>query len=253
MNSRYTFRYSIIIYLLLFTALSVIGQCDIDRHNTTWYDGWISCEQKASPNGSRGKGHWLLYELGYTYKLGATHFWNHNVPYSLDQGAKTIAIDYSMDGLQWTEFGTISLAKATGLSTYSGEEGPSLNGVDAKYVLITVLENYGGPCAGISEVKFDVQFVSSSLDDAQYSQCVKVQAFPNPFRNNLQVSITNHCGGYSTIFITDVSGRTVSPKYNVKNFKETISISLAGLPNGVYTLHSITGDHTIIEKIIKIE
>ena len=61
-------------------SLGLSAQCYMDRHNTNWHDAWVSCQTDMSPNTSRGLGHWIMYDLGYTYILGDIHVWNINDP-----------------------------------------------------------------------------------------------------------------------------------------------------------------------------
>lgn len=148
------------IYLFLlssfgFTQLS--GQCYPDRHNTNWFDGWISCETAPNPNDSYADSHWILYDFKDTYELGQLHVWNSNDPSHLDYGMQDVSIDYSLDGIDWINLGNFSFEMASGKSIYEGFKGPNFNGALARYVLITGLSNYGGECFGLSELRFEVQ------------------------------------------------------------------------------------------------
>ncbi|MBX2815940.1 MAG: carbohydrate binding domain-containing protein [Saprospiraceae bacterium] len=80
-------------------------------------------------------------------------FWNLNHPEYLDDGLKNIVIDISTDGTNWTTVDTFTLGRATGSSFYEGSRGPDLSGVAASHLLITALDNHGGGCFGLSEVK----------------------------------------------------------------------------------------------------
>jgi len=163
-------KYLLSLIIIIITIGFSNAQCFQDRHNTTWFDSWISCTKSSSPNSIRGESHWIMYDLSYTYKLEKVHFWNVNDPKQLDNGAKDIVIDYSLDGSSWTEFGTQSFDKASGKSIYEGEEAFSFNGVKARYVLLTILDNWGGDCYGFGEIKIGVspitatEMVSFNLD-----------------------------------------------------------------------------------------
>jgi len=152
--------YSLIIIISgFFTANS---QCYPDRHNTTWFDSWISCSKSQNPNSIRGDSHWIMYDLGYVYKLEDVHFWNLNDPAQLDNGIKDAFIDYSLDGVSWTEFGVQSFEKATGKSIYQGEDVFEFDGIKARYLLLTVKENWGGDCAGFAELKISVSPITAT-------------------------------------------------------------------------------------------
>ena len=145
-----------ILTILIFAANNLVAQCYPDRHNTTWFHAWTSCEKAPNPNENRPESHWIMYDLGHKYKLHKVHFWNLNDPDNLDSGVKTMIIDYSPDGHTWTAFGERHFEKATGESIYEGGEAFDFDGVEARYLLFTVKETYGGNCAGFSEIKIGV-------------------------------------------------------------------------------------------------
>jgi len=119
-------------------------------------DTWLSCNTSTNPNSLRGNGHWLMYDLGYTYNLTTTHFWNYNVNGQTGQGIRDCIIDYSIDGNNWANALTFQIPQAPGNSNYTGISGPDLGGINARYVLLTANSNWGGSCAGLSEVRFDL-------------------------------------------------------------------------------------------------
>jgi Secretion system C-terminal sorting domain len=249
-----TIRYKVLAAILYLTIHNLGAQCYMDRHSTTWYEGWISCEAKASPNPVRGKSHWLMYSLGHKYVLGKSHWWNHNVPTSLDNGAKTVAIDYSLDGQVWTPLTTTSLEKASGLNHYEGQDGIDFGGVEARYVLVTVLETYGGSCAGISEVKIDVDIATNTNNNSvSYQECMQVEAYPIPFGQQLNVDITNLCGNSSILYVTDINGRKVIDEQNIKDQKSSLEFNTKSLSPGIYMINVISGTKSTQYKVVKIE
>ena len=133
------------------------SQCNSDRHNSSWFNSWISCEAMVSPNLARDTTHWISYNLGHLYHLGDAKIWNNNNPDSLQNGVKTIIIDYSVDGINWFEWDTISTNMASGLSTYSGDSLTNFDDEIAQYVLFNIIENHGGNCSGFSELKINVE------------------------------------------------------------------------------------------------
>lgn len=141
----------------MFFAYTAMGQCDMDRHNTNAFDGWVSCNRASNPNPANGNSHWIMYDLGQTISLYASQFWNVNHPDHLDWGIRTARIEYSLDGTNWTLVEDFSFPQATGVSLYSGVDGPDFAGITARYVLITALNNYGGGCSGFSELKIFTQ------------------------------------------------------------------------------------------------
>lgn len=148
-----------IVYILVFTisaliATSASAQCLVDRHNTSVNDGWISCSKTANPNPANGESHWILYEFDSATNIYKTRVWNVNQRDYLLWGAKEIKVEYALDFGNWSSAGNYTIIKGTGSSTYLGSAGPDLQGVTAKYLLITILETYGGSCAGFGEWKF---------------------------------------------------------------------------------------------------
>ena len=113
-----------ILIICLFFTKSIIAQCYPDRHSTTWFDGWVSCETSANPNAAYGETHWIMYDFGYEYQLLESVFWNSNEPDNINFGIQEFNVDYSKDGITWTNLGTYTLNQAPGTSIYEGEEGP---------------------------------------------------------------------------------------------------------------------------------
>jgi len=72
-------------------------------------------------------------------------------------GAKTVKIEYSLDGSVWTELeGVPEFARATGTPAYTHNTTVSFGGVTAKYVKLTILSTWGimTTQASLSEVRF---------------------------------------------------------------------------------------------------
>ena len=141
-------------FLLGFNNLQ--AQC-FEPDATIWKDTWVSCDKAPNPIASYGNTHWIKYDLGLVRKLSKSWVWNTNDPSRLNQGFKRVVVDYSIDGEEWNNWGEMFFPKAQGKTVYGGFSGPNLVGIDARYVLITVLENHGDPtCAGIAEIKFNL-------------------------------------------------------------------------------------------------
>jgi hypothetical protein len=124
---------------------------------TTEESSWVSCSTTANPNPARaGMGHWIRYDFGNQYKLQATRVWNYNVAGQTDKGFKTVYVDYSLDGTNWTSLGSLyTWNQAPGTPDYGGFLGPNFNDLKARYVLISAADNWGGPCSGFSKITFD--------------------------------------------------------------------------------------------------
>ena len=146
----------IYIFIGLFTFYSQItmAQCFTERHTTNAFDGWISCNKSVhEDHQARGERHWIEYDFGSTYSIHDLVFWNMNHPEYLDDGIKNVIVEYSDNGSNWTLFDTVTIPRAPASGFYEGNFGPDLGGVNARYLLLTAIDNYGGACCGLSEIK----------------------------------------------------------------------------------------------------
>lgn len=250
-------------YLLLslFIALNVgqtiFSQCYPDRHNTSWFEGWVSCEKFPSPNEVRGEGHWILYDLKKSYRLSETHVWNVNDPLHLERGLQDVAIDISSDGISWTEAGTFVWDRGSGSSIYEGFAGPHFDEMTARYILITGLSNYGGECYGFSEIRFSAEavedeMVTSSEDVEKGGSCLDVTLYPNPFEDESRMMVQSFCTERIKYSITDMLGRQmisgdIPAGAGIKN----IAIDGHDFPIGTYTVRLWQGSTTLRKQLLK--
>ncbi len=242
--------------IFFFLNTAATGQCYPDRHNTTWYDAWTSCAVAPNPNPELNDGHWLLYNFGQAYKLKTSRFWNANVPDKLENGLREIRLDYSMDGVQWNYFGDFELDMATGLTHYQGQEGPDFGEIEAQYLLITALNNYGGPCYSLSEIKIEVdQVVISSLDNVPSTDafCFNASISPNPFSDKAVVNIQSNCDRKIYYTVYDAFGRAVVGQQSFSAKKSLITLSGNDFVPGVYHLVLTDGRNSRTYKFVRID
>lgn len=145
---------------VLFCAISVsmaTAQCFPNRHNANEDASWLSCSTSPNPNPDRGTSHWVMYELDDVYEFFNLTVWNYNHVYDHNNGVSEIVVDVSLDGVTWQEAGIFNVLESDGSSFYQGEMVGSLGGRVGQYVLITALENHGGTCFGLSEVKIELE------------------------------------------------------------------------------------------------
>ncbi len=151
-----------LIVVCLCSAYSVDAQCYLDRHNTSQESHWSSCSPSPNPNPANNNGHWILYEFDQDYPLYQLHYWNYNHPSDLDMGIQSVQIEVSEDGLSWLDMGTHTFDQADGSGFYEGADGPNLGGIQARYLLLTALSNYGdNQCYGLGELRIDVEGVQA--------------------------------------------------------------------------------------------
>ena len=120
-----------------------------DQHSAEPEEMWLS--GGVLPN-------WIQFEFDKVYMLHELHAWNSNQliePY-IGFGAKDVTVEYSADGVTWmTLDGVPEFAQGTGMPTYTANTTVDLGGVMARYVKLTIDQNWGvAPQAGLSEVRF---------------------------------------------------------------------------------------------------
>jgi hypothetical protein len=192
----------------------------------------------ASPNVVRGESHWIMYDLGEVYNLGQSHFWNINANDRTNEGISLAVIDYSFDGVNWTEWGSFSLNQADGSTIYEGEQGPNFNALHTRYLLITILENYGGDCVGISELKIETSELISSTEDLTVLGVTQLTASPNPAddQSTLRISSTKSFDAVMTVL--DITGRIINKEeISIRNGNNEYTIATAGLSSGQYIVN----------------
>ena len=129
-------------------------------HSTSYTDMWLS-EPGASPT--------VQFDLGATRTLTSMHVWNYNqvsgtgTPLT-NRGVRTADVYVSTTGIgdpgsdptEWTLLADdLLFAEATGQADYAGQLYElSAVGVEARYVLLTNVTNWGGTNTGLSEVRF---------------------------------------------------------------------------------------------------
>jgi hypothetical protein len=121
-----------------------------DEHSTELTEMWMSAG--ALPN-------WVQYEFDRVYKLDSLLVWNSNqmIEAFVGFGARDVTIEYSEDGETWAALdGVPEFTRATGQPTYQANTRVEFGGALAKFVKLTINQNWGGvaPQTGLSEVRF---------------------------------------------------------------------------------------------------
>ena len=223
------------LYLTIITAGYLQAQdCNDANHSTNVHDSWLSCDIAPNPNSDREDSHWVSYDLGYVYSIGSTHFWNYNVSGETNRGMKNIIIDYSLDGENWTEATTTQLAEASGNANYEGEAGLHLGEIEARYILITAVDTWGSDCAGLSEIRFDLEG-TVSVNEIEGEQ-QELTIYPNPAQQSL--SIDTDLEIKELIIVSSTGSELTRMAYATQ-------IDISYLPDGVYFLKSISKTNEI--------
>lgn len=240
----------LLIFLTTIIALPDLqAQCYPDRHNTSLNTSWISCTQSANPNARRESGHWILYDLGEMHSVNGLEFWNVNHPDYLDDGAQSIAIDYTDFNGNWREHGTYSVGQASGSAFYEGETVDIGDDIVTDKILLTLLDNFGGNCSRFSEIVFDLREMTTATEDISEDH-FDIVVRPNPFDD------------YTSIEISKLEGRTIDYQLinslgqvllteKVKTTGNTARFGINGknLPSGNYFLKIINGQKVSFEKL----
>jgi hypothetical protein len=122
-----------------------------NTHSDSQSDMWLSAAIDLSP--------WLMYEFDKVQKLDKMLIWNSNSgsdPF-IGWGLKDVNIAYSVNGTDWTTLAeSVEISEAPGLPTYDDPQEIDFGLVQAKYVKISILSNWGGFLKqyGVSEVQF---------------------------------------------------------------------------------------------------
>ena len=246
----------IIFLIAALVGLSHIAfsQCFPNRHSTNFFDGWVSCEPAPNPNPARPVSHFIMYDFEKVYKLGQMTIWNSNDPSHLEWGMRDVAIDYSLDGETWLSAGDFTFAQASGLTTYEGEEGPNLNEIEARFLLITAINNYGGTCFGLGEMNVEGEEVEiiSDVEDVVDLECVNVSIYPNPFAEKMTMVLSPGCSGDLRITLYDAGGRLISNETTNLITGQQKSMELGqNLPAGSYRLNLEYGGKSVQRTLIK--
>jgi hypothetical protein len=161
--------------IFYFSNSSAQNICSTNSSNL-WDSYWQSCTTKANPNPVRGNSHWVMYDLGKVYDLSSSWIWNVNENSELNTGAKKVIIDYSTNQSSWSSLGEFDIERGSGEVSYQGIKGPDFNKAKARYVILTVTENWGnGSCYGIAEVRFnlteenEIKEANTIIPPTQYS------------------------------------------------------------------------------------
>lgn len=119
-----------------------------DQHSNDMNHMWMSTGVPA----------WIQYTFDQEYKLDELWVWNANsgMEAYMGFGAKTVKIEYSLDGTVWTELeGVPEFTRALGMPAYAADTIVNFGGVIAKYVKLTINATWGNPMsASLSEVRF---------------------------------------------------------------------------------------------------
>ena len=232
------------LFFLIVCSTNIHAQCESGGHSNTAADNWQSCT--TSTNAAGRTGHWIQYDFGIAYNLLTSHFWNYNVVGEVEKGFKDVKIDYSTDGTNWTLWGDFSFAEATGGNDYAGETGPNFNDIQARYLLITAVNNHGGnACSGLGELKIDVKNCTqlktgATIQDVTCEEGGAIQLNPEGGIGNYTIQWADAGAesyrpdltpGNYTVSITDERGCMISQQINIPSSDASTTVTtISDLP-----------------------
>jgi len=125
------------------------GMNEFDEHGVELKNMWVS------PSGLPA---WIQFEFETEYNLHELWVWNSNseLEAAMGFGAKDVVVEYSTDGATWTAVENVpEFAQGTSVATYTANTVVSFGGARAKYVKLTINDNWGtSPMVSLSEVRF---------------------------------------------------------------------------------------------------
>lgn len=97
-------------------------------------------------------------------------------------------------------------------------------------------------------------FTTAQLNTTAPGNLPGLRAYPNPFNNDVQLSVDDRYAGPVTITISDASGRQVLRQFYVKQSGMfTAGFSFVQLPYGIYFVQLQEGDKIVRQKLIRVK
>ncbi|MEN6575274.1 MAG: LamG-like jellyroll fold domain-containing protein [Phycisphaerales bacterium] len=125
------------------------GLNEFDQHGTDLKTMWVA------PGGMPA---WIEYTFDKAYRLHELWVWNSNSDLEtlMGFGAKDVTVEYSTDGETWAQLeGVPQFAQGPAKATYTPDIIDDFGGVMAKYVKLTISDNWGtAAMVSLSEVRF---------------------------------------------------------------------------------------------------
>jgi hypothetical protein len=131
-------------------------------HSNADTDGWLTDKNTVLPA-------WIQYDFDQPRLIQQMKVWNSNQKLEslVGLGAKSVLIEYSLDGTTWETLKTEEFPQADGADAYAGF-AVDMGGLYAKSIRLTIQSNwspYGLPQTGLSEVRFLYIPVQARLPD----------------------------------------------------------------------------------------
>ncbi len=243
-------KHTFTLFFCLSLSLGALAQCiGEDQHNTGLDGAWLSCSASRNPFFDHGNtSHWIIYQFPHLVNIKDIQIWNLNHPDQLNSGVKELQIFGSIDGVEWQILDTIHIDRAPGHFSYTGQIINHLTNIQSKWLMLNVLDNYGNFCAGFSEIKFNLDNVTTSIKE---DNKIEVTVIPNPINANTTVIVDGLISSRLDYRIIDMFGRIlIQRSAEASGFSHSFTITDAGLADGYYILHIITDTGSRAEKLL---
>jgi len=235
---------------LCLLTTGVVAQClDDQAHNTSNNSIWMSCTPSTNPLAEIGQTHWILYEFDEIQAIESIHIWNINNPDELTSGAKRIRMDISPDGASWTNMGVALIDMAEASEDYIGQDISEYGSFEAQFVLLTIIENHGGLCSGLSEVRFNLGVGTTPTIDEVLAQSIIVS--PNPADDFINISIADIETDEISYQLVDMTGRVLlRDVVDINSSVTDLELTTTDIVDGTYTISMQTDQGSIAKRII---
>lgn len=107
----------------------------------------------------------------------------------------------------------------------------------------------------LKQVDFDGKYAYSqvrAVDLTNHSNNIVNGVFPNPFNNQINITLNNIVNGNVEVRIMDVNGRVVAQlNQNTTSTANNITINTTGIDKGMYFVEVVVGGEKSVHKIVK--
>jgi hypothetical protein len=153
---------------------------------------------------------------------------------------------------EWVQHDRYTLDQANASGFYEGQILP----IDIEFVsdriLLTLLENYGGACSGLSEIRLDLKETTTATEDVSEDH-FDITTSPNPFRDFTTVRIQKLESRTILYQLINNLGQVIQTKEaEVQSGSTTLHIDGSDVPSGQFYLKIIDGAKVAFEKLTHI-
>ena len=241
-------RLVLLLFSLVISNASFTQCIDESWHNTSFESSWLSCSSKQNPLPGIGNTHWILYQFEGLTPIESFNIWNLSNPELISSGIKVVRIDYSPDGATWSTLGNFELEQGQGNKNYSGQIIEEIETFEASFVLFTALSTYGGACAGLSEVQFNIGSFTTSTQDEELKESLTLS--PNPADGFFKVHLnTSEIDELNLEVFNLVGQRVYQDKINMTQLQTQYEVPTSNFPEGQYFIRLYDKDRFVTEKI----